>query len=286
MVEGKTCLITGASDGIGKETAISLATKGAHVIIVGRNQEKCESVVSEIRRNTKNSNVDFLLADLSLMREVSSLAERILYGYRRLDILINNAGAFFRKRELTEEGLERTFALNHLNYFLLTHKLIPLLEHSPSARIINVASMAHLRTDMDFENLNGEKSWSWYSGGWNAYCRSKLANVMFTYKLSKKLNVKKITANCLHPGFVSSKFGNNNGLFSRSIIQTAKFFGAINVKKGSETSTYLASSDEVEGVSGKYFAACSMKKSSRQSHIEKDIEKLWSVSEDFTSEYL
>jgi len=286
MIEGKTCLITGASDGIGKETALSLAAEGAKVIIVGRNQEKCENTVSEIIRTTQNSDVDFLLADLSLLREVNSLAERILYGYRHLDVLINNVGAFFRKRELTEEGLERTFALNHLSYFLLTHKLIPLLEHSSSARIVNVASIAHLRTDMDFENLNGEKNWSWYGGGWNAYCRSKLANIMFTYHLSTKLKDKNITANSLHPGFVASKFGNNNGIFSRSIIKTAKFFGAINVKKGSETSTYLASSEEVEGISGKYFAACSVQKSSKQSRVEKDIEKLWDISKDFTSEYL
>ena len=286
MVEGKTCLITGASDGIGKETARSLAKQGAKVIIVGRNQKKCENVVSEIIQLTQNNQIEFLLADLSLMREVNSLAERIMYGYRCLDILINNVGAFFRKRELTEEGLERTFALNHLSYFLLTHKLLPLLEHSSSARIVNVASIAHIRTDMDFDNLNGEKNWSWFGGGWNAYCCSKLANIMFTYNLSKKLEGKQITANCLHPGFVASKFGDNNGLFSLSIIKTAKFFGAIGVKKGSETSTYLASSDEVEGVSGKYFASCSLQKSSKQSHIEKDIEKLWSISEDFTSEYL
>ena len=139
---------------------------------------------------------------------------------------------------------------------------------------------------VDFENLNGEKSWSWHSGGWNAYCHSKLANVMFTYYLSKKLNGKKITVNCLHPGFVASNFGNNNGLFPRSLINIAKFFGAINVKKGSETSTYLASSDEVEGMTGKYFADCAVQKSSRQSRVEKDIEKLRLVSEEFTSEYL
>ena len=286
MVEGKTCLITGASDGIGKETAFSLAKQGAKVIIVGRNQKKCENVVSEIIQLTQNNQVEFLLADLSLMREVNNLAERIMYGYRHLDVLINNVGAFFRKRELTEEGLERTFALNHLSYFLLTHKLLPLLEHSRTARIVNVASIAHIRTDMDFDNLNGEKNWSWYGGGWNAYCCSKLANIMFTYQLSKKLEGKQITANCLHPGFVASKFGDNNGLFSRSIIKTAKFFGAIGVKKGSETSTYLSSSDEVEGISGKYFASCTAQKSSKQSHIEKDIEKLWSISEEYTSEYL
>ena len=196
-MNGRTCLITGATDGIGKEAAIELAKKGCNLILIGRSKEKGEKVVEQIREVADNYvDIDYFTADLMLMKEVSRIAGQVSKKYPRIDVLLNNVGAYFTSREVTEEGFERTFALNHLGYFLMTKKLLPLVEKSDYKRIVNVSSSAHYGIDFEFDNMNGEKKYA----GFDTYKKSKLANVMFTYELAKRIEGTGITANCLHPG--------------------------------------------------------------------------------------
>ena len=277
-MNGKVCLVTGATDGIGKISARVLAEKGAKVIIVGRNPEKSATVLAELKSSSGNENIDLLMADLAVMQEVYDLAEQVISHYDRLDILLNNAGGYFAKHELTSDGLERTFALNHMSYFLLTNKLMELLKSSAPARIVNVSSDAHYGVDMDFENLNGEQEYK----AWKAYQKSKLANVLFTYELLKKVPGN-ITVNCLHPGFVSTNFGHNNGGFFGPVLKIAQRISAIDPEEGAKTSIFLCSAPEVKGVSGKYFYKCQPKTSSRESRNMDTGKRLWQISSDIAS---
>ena len=281
-MNGRTCLITGATDGIGKETAIGMAENGYNLILIGRNEEKGKKVSDEIRKIADSIDIDFFTADLILMKEVSRVADEVCQKYDRIDVLINNVGAYFAFRDVTEEGFERTFALNHLGYFLMTKKLLPLVEKSDYKRIVNVSSSAHYGVSFEFDNLNGEKKYR----GFRAYQKSKLANVMFTYELAKKVKDSGITANCLHPGFVASKFGNNNNFLWRGIIGFAKALTAINVKKGAKNSIHLACSDDVKDISGRFFSNCEVKKGSGKAKNEEHNQKLWEISEDAVSPFL
>jgi NAD(P)-dependent dehydrogenase (short-subunit alcohol dehydrogenase family) len=274
-MKDKICVVTGSTNGIGKLTASALAEMGAEVALVSRNPEKGEFVRQELIEKIGNKKIDFFPADLSLLKEVRRVSEALKEKYDRVDVLVNNAGAYFNTFELTEEGFERTFALNHLNYFILTKELLPLLQRTSKARIVNVASDMHRGADMDFENLNGEKSYS----GRKAYQCSKLANVMFTYSLANQLNPDQITVNCLHPGFVRTGFGDNNSGLFKIGLKVAKAFAAISVNRGAETSIYLASSPEVEGVTGKYFEKKKAVPSSKASYNQDAIQKLWEISE-------
>jgi NAD(P)-dependent dehydrogenase (short-subunit alcohol dehydrogenase family) len=277
-MNGKVCLVTGATDGIGKISARVLAEKGAKVIIVGRNPEKSATVLAELKSSSGNENIDLLMADLAVMQEVRDLAEQVISHYDRLDILLNNAGGYFAKHELTSDGLERTFALNHMSYFLLTNKLMELLKSSAPARIVNVSSDAHYGVDMDFENLNGEQEYK----AWKAYQKSKLANVLFTYELLKKVPAD-ITVNCLHPGFVATNFGHNIGGFFGPVLKIAQRISAIDPEEGAKTSIFLCSAPEVKGVSGKYFYKCQPKTSSRESRNMDTGKRLWQISSDIAS---
>jgi len=281
-MNGRTCLITGATDGIGKETAIGMAKNGYNLILIGRNEEKGKNVSDEIRKIADSIDIDFFTADLILMKEVSRVADEVCQKYDRIDVLINNVGAYFAFRDVTEEGFERTFALNHLGYFLMTKKLLPLVEKSDYKRIVNVSSSAHYGVSFEFDNLNGEKKYR----GFRAYQKSKLANVMFTYELAKKVKDSGITANCLHPGFVASKFGNNNNFLWRGIISFFKALSAINVKKGAKNSIHLACSDDVKDISGRFFSNCEVKKGSGKAKNEEHNQKLWEISEDAVSPFL
>ena len=264
-MNGRTCLITGATDGIGKEAAIELAKKGCNLILIGRSKEKGEKVVEQIRKVAESHvDIDYFTANLMLMKEISRVADEVSRKYPRIDILLNNVGAYFAFRDVTEEGFERTFALNHLGYFLMTKKLLPLVEKSDYKRIVNVSSSAHYGIDFEFDNINGEKKYT----GFDTYKKSKLANVMFTYELAKRIEGTGITANCLHPGFVSTNFGKNNNFFWRNFIRVAMWLTAINVKDGAKTSIHLACSDEVKDITGKFFANCEVKKGSSKAKIE------------------
>ena len=277
-MNGKVCLVTGATDGIGKVSARVLAELGAKVIIVGRNPEKSAIVLAELRSISGNENIDLLMADLAVMQEVRDLAEQVISRYDRIDVLLNNAGGYFTKHEITSDGLEMTFALNHMSYFLLTNKLMELLKYSAPARIVNVSSDAHYGVDMEFENLNGEQEYK----AWKAYQKSKLANVLFTYELLKKVPGN-ITVNCLHPGFVATNFGHNIGGFFGPVLKIAQRISAIDPEEGAKTSIFLCSAPEVKGVSGKYFYKCQPKTSSRESRNMDTGKRLWQISSDITS---
>ena len=275
--QGKICIITGATDGIGKTAAAELAKSGYTLALVGRNPEKGNRVLDEIVSDSGNENIRFHICDLSLMEAVRKLAKELQTDYNRLDVLLNNAGAYFSEFEKTDEGFERTFALNHLSYFLLTDLLLDILEKTRNARIVNVASDAHQGAELSFENLQGFDGYK----GWPAYCKSKLANIMYTYELDRRISGKGITANSLHPGFVDTNFGNNNTGTVRVGLNAAKKVGAISPEKGALTSIYLASSPEVEGVSGKYFYKCKQKNSNKASYVKSDQEKLWQITETY-----
>ena len=277
-MKGKICLVTGATDGIGKVSARVLADQGAKVIIIGRNPEKSAAVLAELKSKSGNENIDLLIADLAVMQEVRDLAEQVISRYGRLDVLLNNAGGYFAKHEKTIDGLEMTFALNHMSYFLLTNKLMELLKSSAPARIINVSSDAHYGVDIEFENLNGEQEYK----AWKAYQKSKLANVLFTYELLEKVP-EDITVNCLHPGFVATNFGHNIGKFTGQVLKIAKRISAIDPEEGAKTSIFLCSNPEVKEVSGKYFFKCQPKTSSRESRNKNTSKRLWQTSSDLAS---
>jgi NAD(P)-dependent dehydrogenase (short-subunit alcohol dehydrogenase family) len=272
-MQGKTCLITGATSGIGKDTALGLARRGAHVAIVGRDADRTRATADWIRREAGTEHVAFLPADLSSQDEVRRVAREFRDRYSRLDVLVNNAGAIFTRRGTTVDGFERTWALNHLAYFLLAQELLELLKASAPARMINVASTAHTSGVIEFGDLQGEKSYS----GIRAYSQSKLANILFTYALARRLEGTGVTANCLHPGVVATGFGQNTPGALKLLMKLARPF-LITAEQGAATSIYLASSPDVEGASGRYFAKCKPARSSAASHDEAVQERLWALS--------
>jgi NAD(P)-dependent dehydrogenase (short-subunit alcohol dehydrogenase family) len=274
-MKGKTVLITGATNGIGKAAALEIARQGANVIIVGRDKTKTEAVVNELRTTSGNKNVEYLLADLSRQASVRNLADDFKAKYSRLEVLINNAGGFFDKRRTTVDGLEYTFAFNHLAYFLLTHLLLDALKASAPARIVNVSSAAEAMGKLDFSDLQSEKKYS----GFPVYSMTKLANVMFTYELAKRLQGTGVTANVLHPGRVNSGFGDNaQSPFMRFVMSALKRFGAITPEQGADTVVYLATSPEVEGVTGKYFDKRKVKQTNPISYDDDANKRLWNES--------
>ena len=276
-LNGKVCLITGGTGGIGRITAQALAASGAVVVIVARSQPKAEMVVKAIWEKTANPQVDYLICDLSVQADVRQVAHDFRSRYGRLDVLINNAGQFFIKHEMSQDGSEMTFALNHLAYVLLTNLLLDLLVASAPARIINVSSMAHVGSRLNLNNLQNERGYN----GWKAYGQSKLANLYFTYELARRFQGTGVTANALHPGFVATNFGKSNGGLFIPIFKLAQLV-AITPEQGAETSIYLATSPEVAGVTGKYFIKCKAAPSSRASYDEETARRLWEISEEMT----
>ena len=277
-IKDKTILITGASDGIGKETALRIAAHGTKIILVGRNEEKTKGVVNEIVKTTNNEKVDYFIADLSDQNQVRVLAEKIKEKYSRLEILFNNAGATFRSWKLTSDDIERTFALNHLSYFLMTYLLMDLIKESGPARIINTSSSGHRTGVIHFDNLNLEKEYSLMK----AYRQSKLGNVMFTYELARKMAGTEVTVNALHPGLVKTNIGIPEWGLIGKLLKPVIFRNAISVEGGSKTSIYLIESDEVEKVSGKYFYKSKEMNTNEASYIVEDQKRLWEVSEGLT----
>ena len=274
MMKGKTCIITGATDGIGLEAAARLGALGARLVLVGRNRDRGERALAMLRVRVPGIVAEMHYADLSRRREIERLAPELLRAAPRIDVLLNNAGAFFTHRETTEDALERTFALNHMGYFLLTLGLSERLIASAPARIVNVASAAHLKATIDFDDLQCTKRYT----GWLAYQRSKLCNILFTRELARRLSGTGVTANCLHPGFVATSFGDNNRGWFRLGIGLAKRFSAIPVARGAETPVYVASSPEIEKVSGRYFVECRERAPSAAAQEDAAAARLWQVS--------
>ena len=274
----KVCMVTGATNGIGKQAALELARLGATVILVGRSHERCMETSEEIRREAPAADVDFMVADLSSQEQVCGLAEEFRSRYARLDVLVNNAGGIFLRRQTSVDGIEMTFALNHLNYFLLTNLLLDTLKASAPARIVNVASKSHRNSPLDFDDLENEKGY----GIRKVYGRSKFANVIFTYELARRVEGWGITANVLHPGLVITNMGKNNGLIARLFQPLYLKWRGIPVEEGARTVVYLASSPEVEGVTGKYFFQEKAIKSDPATYDEGAWKRLWDVSEQMT----
>lgn len=279
-MQNKNILITGATAGIGLETAKALAKQGANVYVHGRDAAKAQKAVDEIIHFSKNKNVGFFTADLSSQKEVRRLADEVKAKLDRLDVLINNAGGVFQQRQLSVDGIEMTLANNHLSYFLLTHLLLDLLKKSAPSRIVNVASHSHYSGKFNFDDINMERGYSIMK----AYERSKLGNVLFTMELAERLKGTGVTVNALHPGVVKTGIaGKNTG---KLVVWAWKVFeiyqGAISPEEGAKTSVYLASSPEVEGESGKYYADSKHKWHSKYSQTEGLKEKLWEVSAKLT----
>jgi NAD(P)-dependent dehydrogenase (short-subunit alcohol dehydrogenase family) len=273
LMTGKVVLITGATDGIGRAAASQLAGMGAEVVVVGRDRDKAEETVIQINAHSQLGAASYLLADLSSVTGVRKLAGDFQTRYSRLDVLVNNAGSAFMRRTITEDGFEKTFALNHLAYFLLTNLLLDMLKDNSPSRVVNVSSGAHKSGEIDFDDLDMEKNYFIL----RAYRRSKLANVLFTYALARRLEGSGVTANCLHPGLVRT------GIFRKirivgPLVDMYVRRRAISVVKGAETIVYLASSPDVGGVSGKYFYKRKEAESSSLSHDVELHEKLWDVS--------
>ena len=276
VMAGKSVLVTGGTSGIGKATAAGLAALGARVGITGRDPARTEAVAASIRATPGSPAVDGFAADMSAQAGVRRLAAQVLDTYPRLDVLVNNAGGFWAHRHVTADGLEHTFALNHLAPFLLTSLLLDRLAASAPARIITVSSGAHARGRIDFDDLQGERDYS----GQRAYSQSKLANVMFTYELSGRLDGTGVTATVLHPGVVRTSFGaEDQAAYLAVMIRVARLFMKTPAQ-GAGTPIYLASSPEVEGITGRYFVNRKPRTSSKASYGTVSAARLWQVSTD------
>jgi NAD(P)-dependent dehydrogenase (short-subunit alcohol dehydrogenase family) len=277
LMDGKICLVTGGTAGIGLVTAGGLAERGARVIVVGRDRRRGEAAVAALAEGCPGAAVEFVAADLSDQGEIRRLAGDVHTRVPRLDVLVNNAGAMFGRRRTSADGIEMTFALNHLGYFLLTHELMAALRAAPAARVVNVASRAHRGVALHFDDLQHERRYS----GWIAYKRSKLANLLFTYELARRLEGTGVTANALHPGFVATEIGVANGLLAGIVWRTVAL-AAITPEKGARTSIHLASAPDVETVSGGYFAECRPERSSAASCDREAAARLWDISAELT----
>ena len=261
-MDDKTILITGSTDGIGKQTAIELAELGARVILHGRNAPKAKQVLQEIEQKTGNDQVDYSVADLSSLQQIRKMADEIGRKFNRLDVLINNAGVAINSLEFSEDGHEMTFAVNHLAQFALTRRLLELLRQSAPSRIVNVSSMVH-SASLNIDNLAQPQNFD----GWEAYCQSKLCNILFTYELADILQDQGVTVNCLHPGVIDTK------------LLRANFSGGSPVTEGSRKLVYLAAALEVAAVTGKYFKDNRQTRSAEITHKPEVRKKLWDLSE-------
>ncbi len=271
---GRTVLITGGTGGIGKATALGLATMGARVAIIGRDRGRTDDVVREIRAT--GGPADAFVADLSAQAEVRRVADDVLRRLSRLDVLVNNVGGYWSTRHVTADGLELTFALNHLAPFLLTNLLLDRLKHSTAARVVTVSSYAHVQGRIDFDDLQKERPYS----GSAAYDQSKLANVQFSYELARRLHATSVTANVLHPGLVSTAFGGEDpGRAQRLLVPLLRPFMK-SPRRGAETSIHLASDPDLHHVTGLYFANCKSKRSAKHTYDESVAARLWQVSTD------
>jgi retinol dehydrogenase 12 len=281
-MKGKTSLVTGATSGIGKEIAIGLGRMGATVVIVGRCRDRCESAVYDIRAKTgRTEGISYLVADLSSQTSILQLAKEFQNSHQRLDVLVNNAGVFLARRTITADGIEQTFAVNHLAPFLLTNLLLDSMRASSPARIVTTTSIAHRGTQIDFEDIQFERRP--YSGV-KAYSQSKLANILFTKELAARLQGTRVTTNCFHPGAVRTGLLQGNPWYYQALWSAGGLF-FLSPEKGADTGIYLASSPAVEGVAGKYFVKRKQAEPSSEARSTEGAKRLWDISAKLTSLY-
>ena len=270
-MEGLNCIVTGGNAGIGFETSLALAKKGHQVIVIARNAQKGRDAVEKIMQLSGNQNVELIQADLSSQKQVREASKKIAEKYQTVDRLINNAGTWFSRQSITADGIETQFAVNHLAYFLMTHELLPLLQKSKAARIINVSSDSHFKGKIYQDNINLDHKYH----GLRAYAQSKLANVMFTYEFERRNPFKNIAIYALQPGLVKTDIGLKHTLSLHGLIWKIRRSGGVSPAEGAKTSVFLATSDEVQTQSGKYWDKCKSKPSSKRSYREDDQRALW-----------
>ena len=268
-MRGKTIVITGATSGIGEVAAVRLAEQGARIIFTARDAARADATMAKLRSANSKADHAVHMGDLSLLADMKRVAREITGP---IDVLINNAGALFNNRQVTADGLEKTFALNHMSYFVLTNILLPSIR--PGGRIVSVASGAHRGAALDFGDLQSEHGYRSFA----VYSRSKLMNILFTRELAKRVT-NGITANSLHPGFVATRFGDDTGGLTGAVFKVAKPIGAISPEEGAKTIIYLALSPEVEGVSGEYFYKCKVETPTSEAQNDADAKRLWEISE-------
>jgi NAD(P)-dependent dehydrogenase (short-subunit alcohol dehydrogenase family) len=279
-MKDKVVIVTGATNGIGEVAALELAKLGATVVLISRSQSRLDEVVNRIKAEAGNPSVSSIQADLSSMAEVRKAAESFLAQHSRLDVLLNNAGAMFMNRQESVDGHEMTFALNHLNYFLLTHLLLDKLKETAErygeARVVNVSSDAHEGSKVSFDDLKRQKSYN----GFLVYAESKLMNILFTNELARRLKGTGVTANSLHPGVVRTGFGKNNGSIMTVIMSLFQGLGGISAEKGAKTMVYLSSSLAVKGITGEYWYKEKSKQAYPEAYKQENQAKLWRISEE------
>jgi NAD(P)-dependent dehydrogenase (short-subunit alcohol dehydrogenase family) len=275
-MQGKTIVITGATSGIGEVAAIRLAEQGARIVHIARDEKRAAATQAALKKANPAADHAVHVADLSLLSEMKRVAREIAAAEPKIDVLIDNAGALFNKRQVTADGLEKTFALNHMAYFIITNILLPNVVDG--GRIVVTASNAHRGAKLDFSDLQSERGYR----GFGVYSESKLMNILFTRALARRLT-RGVTANSLHPGFVATRFGDQSGGVMGGVIRLIKPVGAISPEEGAKTIVYLASSPEVAGVSGQYFFECKPITPTREAQNDEDGEKLWRISEEISA---
>jgi NAD(P)-dependent dehydrogenase (short-subunit alcohol dehydrogenase family) len=270
-MQGKTIVITGATSGIGEVAAIHLAEQGARIVFTARDPARARDTLAKLRKANPDADHALHMADLSLLSEMKRVGGE-LAREPQIDVLVNNAGALFNKRQETADGLEITFALNHMAYFVITNLLLKKLR--AGARIVTVASNAHRGAKLNFDDLQSRRSYV----GFPVYSRSKLCNILFNRELARRITGSGVTANALHPGFVATRFGDNSGGLMRTVLKVAKPIGAISPQEGAQTIIYLASSPQVAGVSGVYFYESKPATPTAEARNDEDAKKLWEIS--------
>lgn len=271
-MQGKTVIVTGATSGIGEVAAIRLAEQGARIVFTARDKARAEGTMAALRKANPQASHAVHMADLSRLSEMKRVGAE-LAREPQIDVLVNNAGALFNRRQETGDGLEMTFALNHMAYFVITNLLLGHLK--PGARIVTVASNAHRGARLDFDDLQNRRNYV----GFPVYSKSKLCNILFNRELARRIAGSGVTANALHPGFVATRFGDDSGGIMRTVLKVAKPIGAISPEEGAKTIIYLASSPQVEGVSGEYFYECKPTTPTAEARNDDDARRLWEISE-------
>jgi NAD(P)-dependent dehydrogenase (short-subunit alcohol dehydrogenase family) len=274
-LQGKVLLVTGATEGIGKAACDRFAERGATLVVTARNREKGERIVDEWKKASGNGRIELLVGDLSKQADVRAIARAFRDKHDKLDVLCNNAGALFSKYRESADGFEMTFALNHLSYFLLTHELLPVLKKTRGARIVSTSSDAHQRGKIDLETIAHRPS---RKAGFAVYSDSKLANILFTRELARRLSGSGVTANCFHPGFVRTGFGHNDSALFALGVTIAGLF-ARTPAKGAETLIWLAASPDAERFSGEYFLDCAVAPTAARARDDGLAQRLWALSE-------